>query len=265
LSQQLQQAIQQQLQDPVVLAMRYGKPSPRTAYEELIQKVPGLEEVVLLPLYPHYAMSSYETAVEYAREIHRKKKYAFRLTVIEPFYNNPDYLDALSASLRPHLQQEYDHVLFSYHGIPERHILKSDVTGKHCLQSNDCCEVSSEAHHRCYRHQCLDTTRKVSERLSIPTGKYSFSFQSRLGKDPWLEPYTVVRLEQMPKEGIKKLVILCPAFVSDCLETLEEMGIEGREVFLHAGGESFTQVPCLNIHPLWVKAAAKLAGAGIDN
>jgi ferrochelatase len=256
ISRQLEQAVQQQVKEPVALAMRYGKPAPWTAYDELLKKVPDLEEVVLVPLYPHYAMSSYETAVEYAKEIHAKKKYKFRLTIIPPFYNEPVYLHALAESIKPFLQQEYDQILFSYHGIPERHVKKSDVTGSHCLKVNDCCNVDSPAHATCYRHQCFTTTRLTAETLGIPANKYRLSFQSRLGRDPWLQPYTAERLTQLPGEGVKKLLLVCPAFVSDCLETLEEMGVEGKEIFLHAGGESFTLIPCLNIHPLWVKAVA---------
>ncbi|OQP64941.1 ferrochelatase [Niastella vici] len=256
LSKQLQEALQQQVTEPVALAMRYGAPAPWTAYDELLEKMPGLEEVVLVPLYPHYAMSSYETAVEYAKEAHVKGKYAFKLTVIPPYYDNTLYLDALAASMKPYLQQPYDHFLFSYHGVPERHIHKGDITGNHCLKVNNCCEVSSEAHKQCYRHQCLVTTKKVAALLEIPAQKYSFSFQSRLGRDEWLKPYTAQRLAELPTEGVKNLLVACPAFVSDCLETLEEIAEQGKETFMQAGGESFTMIPCLNVHPMWVKAIA---------
>lgn len=256
ISRELQQAVQQQVTDPVVLAMRYGHPAPWTAFDELLKKEPGLEEVVLVPLYPHYAMSSYETAVEYAKEIHAKKKYGFKLKIIPPFYNEPAYLHALAESIRPYLQQPFDQILFSYHGIPERHVHKTDMTGRHCLKVNDCCNVDSPAHSQCYRHQCIVTMQRTAAMLNIPAEKFKFSFQSRLGRDPWLLPYTAQRLAQLPGEGVKKLLIVCPAFVSDCLETLEEMGKEGKEIFMHAGGESFTLIPCLNTHPLWVKAVA---------
>lgn len=254
ISKQLQQALREQVKEPVALAMRYGNPAPWTAYDELLEQQPDLEEVVLVPLYPHYAMSSYETAVEYAKKIHRKRKYSFKLTIVPPFYDDAAYLEALIDSVKPYLEKEYDHIVFSYHGIPERHVHKSDVTGQHCLKVENCCAVDSEAHKTCYRHQCIVTTNRVAQALNIPASKYSFSFQSRLGRDEWLKPYTAVRLTEMPKEGIKKLLILCPAFVSDCLETLEEMGEEGREIFLHAGGKEFTLIPCLNVHPLWIKA-----------
>jgi ferrochelatase len=254
ISKQLQEALQQQVEEPVALAMRYGAPAPWTAFDELLEQQPDLEEVVLVPLYPHYAMSSYETAVEYARKIHRKRKYSFKLTVVPAFYDDPAYLEALVDSIKPYLDKEYDKIVFSYHGIPERHVQKSDVTGQHCLKVDDCCSVDSEAHKTCYRHQCIVTTNKVAQALNIPASKYTFSFQSRLGRDEWLKPYTAVRLTEWPKEGVKKILILCPAFVSDCLETLEEMGEEGREIFLHAGGEEFTLLPCLNVHPMWITA-----------
>ncbi|MFI5133656.1 MAG: ferrochelatase [Chitinophagales bacterium] len=249
---ELQKALKQQVNEPVEIAMRYGNPSPEDAYNKLIEKNPDLEEVILVPMYPHYAMSSYETAVEYAKQIHQKKKYSFKLEIIKPFYNEDNYLNALTENIRPYLQNEYDHLLFSYHGLPERHLHKSDITGLHCLKTENCCAVDSPAHQQCYRHQCLKTMNLVAARLNLPEKKFSYSFQSRLGKG-WLQPFTDVRLEEMPKEGIKKLLIVCPAFVSDCLETLEEIAERGKETFLHAGGESFTMIPCLNTHPLWVQ------------
>ena len=253
---QLQHSLQMLVTEPVEIAMRYGDPSPEVAFEKLMQRIPELGEVILVPLYPHYAMSSYETAAEYAKEIHWKKKYSFKLSIVDPFYENVDYINALTESIRPFMQSEFDHLLFSYHGIPERHVHKTDITGNHCLMSADCCATPSPAHAFCYRHQIITTTNLVATQLQLPKEKFSFSFQSRLGRDEWLKPYTGMRLEEMPAEGIKKLIIVCPAFVSDCLETLEEMGEEGKEIFLHAGGESFTLIPCMNIHPLWIRALA---------
>ena len=255
LTRQLQEALQQKISEPVAIAMRYGSFSPEEAFDNLLKAHPGLEEVILLPLYPHYAMSSYETAVEYAKEQFAKKTYPFKLSVIPPFYNDPAYLNALAANIAPWLEQDYDHILFSYHGIPERHIRKSDITMGHCLSTGNCCDTASPAHSYCYRHQVFTTTRMVVEKLGIPAAKYSISFQSRLGKG-WLQPFTDIRLEEMPKEGIKKLLVVCPAFVSDCLETLEEIDERGRESFMHAGGESYHMIPCLNTHPMWVDTVA---------
>lgn len=257
ISKDQERALKKELDEPVVIAMRYGNPSPQKAYDDLVKKNPDLEEVVVVPMYPHYAMSSYETAVEYAKEQHKKGNYPFKLTFIKPFYDNAEYIEALCESIQPYLEADYDQILFSYHGIPERHILKCDPTKQHCLKTKDCCDVPSPSHAYCYRHQCWTTTNLIADRLNIPKEKRGFSFQSRLGRDPWLQPYTAVRLGELPNEGIKKLLVVCPAFVADCLETLEEMGEEGKEIFLHAGGERFDLIPCLNVHPLWITALAK--------
>lgn len=257
ISKQLRDALDKELTEPVAIAMRYGNPSPKATFDELVQQNPGLEEVIAIPMYPHYAMSSYETAVEYAKEQHKKGGYSFRLTTIKPYFDNADYIDALCESMKPFLEGDWDHILFSYHGVPERHIYKGDVTGQHCLKTPNCCDVASPAHQYCYRHQCWVTTKIVAQRLNIPMDKLTFSFQSRLGRDPWLQPYTAQMFEELPKKGVKKLLVVCPAFVSDCLETLEEIAEEGKEIFLHAGGESFEMIPCLNVHPLWVSALAK--------
>ncbi|HVS97378.1 MAG TPA: ferrochelatase [Puia sp.] len=255
LTRRLQEALQRHIDEPVGIAMRYGNPTVEEGYRLLLERMPDLEEIVAIPLYPHYAMASYETAVEHAQAIYRKKKYSFRLSFIRPFYNESHYLQAMSEHIRHYLQKPYDHILFSYHGVPARHIRKTDPTGSHCLHSADCCDSASPAHATCYRHQCFATTKSVVRLLNIPEGKYSNSFQSRLGKG-WLEPFTDIRLAEMPKEGIRKLLILCPAFVSDCLETLEEIAIRGKETFLDAGGEEYEMIPCLNSEAAWVEAVA---------
>ena len=257
LTKQLQQAVQQRFDIPVEIAMRYGTQSPKDAFDSLQKQIPDLDEVILLPLYPHYAMSSYETAVDYAYDLHKKHQYKFRLITVKPYYDNADYIHALSEHIKPYLDN-YDHILFSYHGIPERHLTKADTTHQHCLKVTDCCNIDSPAHATCYRHQCFRTIQLVTEQLQIPKDKFSYSFQSRLGREEWLKPYTDFRLIEMPNEGIKKLLVICPAFVSDCLETLEEINIRGKESFLQAGGESFTMIPCLNTNTLWIDAIEKL-------
>jgi len=254
ITKELANKLKDRIPEPVAIAMRYGNPTMEASYEELLKSNPDLEEVLAIPLYPHYAMSSYETAVEHAKEIHRKKKYEFKLKFLPPFYRDPKYIHAMAENMRPYLQKGYDHLLFSFHGIPERHLVKSDPTHQHCLHSPDCCSVDSVAHATCYRHQCLQTMQAVVAELNIPKEKYSYSFQSRLLKDPWLKPYTDFRLQEMPAEGIKNLLVACPAFVSDCLETLEEIEIRGRESFLESGGSEYAMIPCLNTHPLWVQA-----------
>ena len=254
ITKQQQAELQKLVEEPVEVAMRYGNPTMQHAFDNLVKKVDGLEEVLAIPLYPHYAMSSYETAVEHAKAVHKKQHYPFKLSFIKPFYKEENFIHALSESIRPYLQQEYDQILFSYHGLPQRHMTKADPTHNHCMKSADCCEVASPAHTTCYRHQCRTTTRLIVEKLQIPQEKVGFSFQSRLGREEWLKPYTAIRLEELPKEGVKKLLVVCPAFVSDCLETLEEIAMEGKEAFLHAGGEKYTFIPCMDTQPLWIEA-----------
>lgn len=244
--------LQQRVEPPVYYSMRYGNPATDDVLKKIHAENPALENLILFPLYPHYAMSSYETAVEQVKELHKSKKYSSTLKIVPPFYGHEEYIQALSGSIKPYLEQDYDHILFSYHGIPERHVKKTDCTGNHCLQSANCCETPSAAHQFCYRHQIITTTNKVAEQLEIPSNKFSYSFQSRLGRDPWLQPYTVQQLKLFPGKGIKKLLVVCPAFVSDCLETLEEIAMEGKHDFMQHGGEEFTMIPALNEHPNWI-------------
>ncbi len=258
LTYQLQAALQESTDFPIEVCMRYGNPAPESTFTKIQEKYPSVEEVVLFPLYPHYAMSSYETAVEYAKEIYDKGNYPFQFSVIDTFYTNEAYIHALSQSIAPHLEENYDLLLFSYHGIPERHVKKTDPSRQHCLKIENCCNVNNEAHKYCYRHQVFMTSSLVAAELQLDKNKYATSFQSRLGRDEWLKPYTAARLKELPKEGVKNIVVVCPAFVSDCLETIEEMGEEGRAFFMEAGGESFKLIPCLNTAPLWIKAMNSL-------
>jgi len=258
---ELAEKLQAQVADPVSIGMRYGNPGMGKAFEDILKIIPDPEEIIAIPLYPHYAMSSYETAVEHAKDIYRKKGYHFKLKFVPPFYQHPDYIHAMAENMRPFLQKDFDHLLFSFHGIPERHLIKTDPTHLHCLQSADCCSIHSDAHATCYRHQCLQTMKLVTTALGLPQSKFSFSFQSRLGRQPWLKPYTDFRFKEMPAEGIKKLLVVCPAFVSDCLETLEEIAIRGKESFLESGGIEYEMIPCLNSHPLWVKTLSNWSNA----
>lgn len=235
---------------PVYLAMRYRKPSVASVLDQIVKD--GVEEVLLFPQYPHYAMSSWETVVVNVYEEAARRAPQLRITCAQPFYQDADYIEALHTVCAPYLQQPHDHVLFSYHGIPERHLRKADSSHAHCLTVRDCCETCTPIHATCYRAQCFATTRALVARAGIPAAKHSVSFQSRLVGEPWLKPYTDFELERLPAEGRKRLLILCPAFVADCLETIEEISGQGKETFLEAGGESFQQIPCLNDHPAYI-------------
>ena len=256
-SRNVQKLLQARLSVPVELAMRYQNPSIESAVKNLAAR--GATDVLLIPMFPHYAMSSYESAVVRVQEVAAKLAPPIKLTVQPPYFDAPDYLAALVASAAEFFKPDYDHLLFSYHGIPERHLRKSDPTGCHCLAKENCCEVASPAHAVCYRAQCFATTRAFVKLAGVPEGKYSVSFQSRLGKDPWLKPYTDLELPRLARAGKRKLLVICPAFVSDCLETIEEIGLRGQEEFASGGGEKYTRIPCLNEHPAWIAALEQMA------
>lgn len=235
---------------PVELAMRYQNPSIESAIRKL--RAQGVGEILLIPFFPHHAMSSYETAVVRVKKVLAKIAPEISLKVIPPFFNHPDYIEALAASAANYLKKDYDCLLFSFHGIPERHLRKADPTGRACRGSEYCGAAACPAEATCYRAQCFRTVEAFVEKTGVI--KYSVAFQSRLGKDPWIQPYTDHELVRLAQDGVKKLVVICPAFVADCLETLEEIGMRGRETFLGAGGTEFTLIPCLNEHPVWIDA-----------
>jgi ferrochelatase len=253
LSRDLLDAVTAKTRVPVALGMRYGNPSIESALLELATD-PKVGEIFYIPLYPHYADSTVTTSVKEAERVIARHNLAIRLRVIAPFYNHPDYVDALVASAAEMLShiKDYDHVLFSFHGLPELHITKADPTGNHCMKVPDCCSLPSPAHATCYRHQVMETTRLFVQRTGLPEDRYSITFQSRLGRAKWLEPATEDTLKALAGKGVKRVLVLCPAFITDCLETLEEIEIQGDEVFKTAGGDSLTLLPCLNNHPAWV-------------
>lgn len=238
---------------PMTWAMRYGEPTILDALTMLVAQ-PGVDTIRLAPLYPQHAMSTRTTTIEAAQRALREIGASVRLEALKPFYDRTEYVNCLTAVASSHLGADTDHLLFSYHGLPERHLRKTDPTGRHCLRSPHCCDTPSPAHATCYRHQAFATTRAVGEALALPPEKYSTSFQSRLGRQPWLRPYTDEVLAELPRQGIRRLAVICPAFVADNLETLEEIGMRGRETFLENGGKRFTLIPCLNEHPQWIDA-----------
>jgi len=258
LSRRLFKKVSKLMQIPVALAMRYGSISIYNGLKELNDK--GVDEFIILPLYPHYAMSSYETVVEKVKEEVKINFPEKKIKVIEPFYDEPKYIELLSQKINDTIKdKEYDHILFSYHGIPVSHLKISDPTKIHCYKVKNCCSVDSKAHKTCYKHQVTITTELVAKYLGLDREKYSISFQSRLANEPWLKPYTDSELERLAKEGKKNMVVVTPAFVTDCLETLEEIVMEAKEEFLDAGGENYYYVPCLNDDDSWAKLISKWA------
>jgi protoporphyrin/coproporphyrin ferrochelatase len=256
ISRRLQENVQHLVDVPVHLAMRYQNPSIEAAIKEIARG--GATNLLLVPLFPHYAMSSFETAVERVKEVAGRIATGLNITVQRPYYDHPGYLQALVASAASYLEKPYDHLLFSFHGIPERQVRKTDPTGRHCLASPNCCDTPSPAHEVCYRAQCIKTAKAFASSAAIPNTKWSVAFQSRLGRDPWLTPYTDKRIVELAESGIKRLLVICPAFVSDCLETIEEIGMRGRESFLASGGQQFDLIPCLNTNPAWTQTLAEM-------
>lgn len=253
LSERLHKKVQAKTDMPIALAMRYGKPSIKTGLTELHQK--GVTDVLVLPLYPQHAMASTQTITELANKIQKEQFPNMKLTHFPAFYNRKEYIVAQAESIKKHLGDfDYEKLVFSYHGIPERHIRKSDVTKSHCRIDGKCCQTPSKAHEFCYRHQCFETTKQIIEYLGIPREKVMETFQSRLSGDKWLEPYTDVEIDNLAKNGVKKIAVVTPAFVSDCLETLEEIAMRAKEDFISNGGEEFLAIPCMNEDELWIDA-----------
>ena len=247
-SERLADALRRRVNIPVALGMRYGTPSIEDALEALAAS--SVDEILLMPLYPQHAGATRTTTIELAK----LRAAGSRLLVLPPFYDRPEYIQAMRHLLSHELPKDADHLLFSYHGLPERQIRKADPTGSHCLQRPDCCEAPSPAHAACYRHQCLATTKQLAQGLAIP---HSTAFQSRLGRLRWLTPYTEDHLGELARDGVRHLAVACPSFVADNLETLEEVGMKGEATFRAAGGERLTLIPCLNDRADWADSLAQ--------
>lgn len=251
------ESIAQKLRDQglsAVAAMRYGEPSLRTAIEE----PPYADHIVLVPLYPQHADSTVTTTVQHARRFVGDRKFS----IVPPFFDRAEYLNALLRHTQQELNEDIEHVVISFHSLPVRHITKADPTGNHCLKSKDCCEVKSESHATCYRHQCFHTANFLGKNLGLP---HSVSFQSRLGKLKWLEPSTVETISKLASQGFKRIAVVCPSFTVDNLETLEEIGIQARDLFLSQGGDELQLVSSLNSEPRWIQCLIHLINEQIAN
>ena len=241
----------------IEIGMAYGDPSIEAGMEKLIAK--GVDRIIIAPMFPQYASAT--TGAVFERSFtHAAKKWNVPcLTALPPYYDDEGYLDAWQAVAEEKLAVfKPDHVLLSYHGLPERQIKKGDASGCHCLVKQDCCETENDVNKNCYRRHCIFTSKAIISRLKLEEGHYSVTFQSRLGRDPWLSPATDQTVEALAKNGVKRLAILSPAFTADCLETLEEIGMQAKESFIEHGGEAFELIPSLNTHPQWVAAFADI-------
>ncbi len=256
----LAEKVGEALRAPAELGMRYQQPSIAVALLKLAAR--DLDRIVVLPLFPQYSAAAWASAVEKLYTEAHKLTNLPPLSVVPPFYDEPAFLDALAAQTAPQLATfRPDKILMSFHGLPVRHVQRSDLSGgQHCLVQPDCCARMGPANHYCYRSQCFATARGLAQRLELADDRYEVAFQSRLGRSPWIKPYTDQRLQQLPGEGFERVLVICPGFVADCLETLEEIGIRGRDAFLAAGGEDLRLLPCLNSDQGWVDGVAQLIG-----
>jgi ferrochelatase len=246
----------------VAMAMRYGNPGLDTALASLQQA--GVDRIVVLPLYPQYASSSTGSSLERLYTLAAAMPVTPPLQTVPDFYDHPGFLDAAAAIARPLIAAfEPDHVLMSFHGLPERQIRATDFSGSHCLASPDCCAAIVPANRSCYRAQSYATARGLAQRLDLAPTATSVSFQSRLGRTPWIKPWTDEVLVDLAKRGVRRLAVMCPSFVADCLETLEEIGIRADETFREAGGEALTLIPCVNSDPRWADAVARMLRAAV--
>lgn len=244
----------------VTFGMRYGQPSTAVALRALLSA--GVARILVLPLYPQYAESSFETAVQAVQRAAQTEGCTERLEILPPFYDQPGYVESSATLVRQHLEQHPGaHVVFSYHSLPERHLKRLDASGQHCFQQADCCARIKPQNARCYRAQCVATTQAIAARLGLSATEYSLAFQSRLGRQKWVGPQTEDVLRQLAQRGVPHVAVTCPSFTADCLETLEEIAVRACEAFLHAGGQSLTLIPALNAEPHWIEALASLLRA----
>jgi protoporphyrin/coproporphyrin ferrochelatase len=237
----------------VELAMRYGNPSIETALKKL--KAAGVTSVLAVPLYPQYALASTESSVHKIKEQAQKVCPEINFTFYPAFYDNPHYIEAVAQTGTEIIQKfKPDFYLMSFHGVPERHVKKTDPSGQHCLADKTCCDRITEANKNCYKAQSYATARVLATKLNLNQNQWSVAFQSRLGITPWISPYTDIVLKELADKGMKRLAVFCPSFVADCLETLEEIQIRAKEDFIRFGGEDLVLIPSLNSNSGWVSA-----------
>jgi len=239
----------------VEYAMRYGNPSIAASLAKLHSQ--DVSRIIVLPLYPQYAESSFETAVVETKRVAQQLGCANRLSFFPPFYHRPEFIAAFARRIAEDCEkQSPEHLVFSFHSLPERHLKRLDTTREHCLVKSTCCDELSAVNKNCYRAQCMFTARAIAAQIGLKEDAYTVSFQSRLGRAKWIGPTTEVVLRELAQRGVKQVAVSCPSFVADCLETVEEMGIRGRQTFIDAGGAELRLIPSLNADPLWVDTVA---------
>ncbi len=239
----------------VEIGMRYGRPSIANAINQLLNK--NLNRLIIVPLMPQYASATTGSIVEKSLKLLQKQAYFPELLIKNSFFNHPLFIESIANIGRPYWNKKPDHVLFSFHGLPKHQLTKIKNLRGVCLDNPNCCDQINTNNHNCYRAQCFSTAHLVAKQMRIPIHQYSIAFQSRLGKTKWIGPDTLKTIKELAQKGIKDLVVFCPSFVADCLETLEEIQIEGASQFMVNGGERFEMVPSLNSEDGWVNALVK--------
>ncbi|MEO8794464.1 MAG: ferrochelatase [Daejeonella sp.] len=241
----------------VELAMRYQTPSIEEALEKL--KDAQVESIKVIPLFPHYASASTGSVLDKVMKLISNWQTIPNLSFVNSFHNNEKMIETFAQNAEKYQPETFDHILFSFHGLPQRQLVKSDHSGEHCLKVENCCQTLTENNKFCYSAQCYDTARLIAEKMNIEKDKFTVCFQSRLGKDPWVQPYTSEVIKDLAAKGIKRLLVFCPAFVADCLETVYEVTVEYGDEFKALGGEHVQLVESLNDHPIWISALADMA------
>lgn len=250
----LAQLVEAKIQIPTRMGMRYGSPSIASGISELLAH--DITELIILPCYPQFATSTFRSTVTAVRQALKSCESTISTRFIPPFFNHAAYQNAVDTVISDHFPEKVDHLLVSFHGLPERHLKKTDPTKSHCL-SPDCCSISSPAHATCYRHQCIETANQIAQKTQM-TDRYTIAFQSRLGRNPWIKPDTESEIIRLCNAGVRSLAIICPSFTTDCLETLEEINIRARSIFIDNGGENWHYIPAVNSHPAMVDAISQM-------
>ncbi len=243
----------------VELAMRYQSPSIRTALGKLMEK--RVSEIVIFPMFPQYASATTGSVHDEVMRLLRKEEIIPDVKMVNSYFDHGPMVDIFVDNALKFDLDSYDHILFSYHGLPERQLRKADPSKKYCTQAKDCCSRMSAVNQFCYSAQCHGTTRAIAGKLNLDPSRYTTTFQSRLGPEKWAQPYTIKVIEKLAEEGKKRLLVFSPAFVADCLETIVEIGYEYQEEFEEMGGEKVDLVPSLNDDPRWIEVVTDLVRA----
>jgi len=241
----------------VELAMRYQSPSIESALDKFKEAL--IDDIRIIPMFPQYASASTGSVYDKVMNVINTWPTKPNISFINSFHDDDLMIATFAENAQKYQPETYDHILFSFHGLPQRQLIKADHTHKHCLKAADCCQTLTDANKACYSAQSHHTAKLIAEKLNIPKEKYTICFQSRLGSDPWVQPYTSEIVAKLAAEGKKRVLVFCPAFVADCLETVYEVTVEYGEEFKALGGEHMQLVESLNDAPMFIESLKRMA------